>query len=285
MIDLPEDDILILFHADCSDGFGAAYAAWKKYKDNALYIAVKHGAEPPSEILNRNVIILDFSYPKPVLAKMEQSAKSILILDHHKSAKEDLDGVPYAIFDMSRSGAGIAWDVFHNVTRPALIDHIEDRDLWNWKVPHSKEILSCLDLLEKDFKQWDMFSLDLESEKKNDIISKGAGIVEYKNSTIAFLCRSSRRMEVCGYDVPVFNSPIHQSEIGNYLSKDEPFAVVWYQDSGGKLLFSLRSRDGGIDVTTIAKQYGGGGHARAAGFSINAGTGNFPPFEKRISHN
>lgn len=282
-MNLPEDDVLILFHAECSDGFGAAYAAWKRYGDRAIYIAVKHGVDPPSEILNRNVIILDFSYSKEVLNTMLTKAKSLLILDHHKSAKEDLAGVPYAIFDMSRSGAGIAWDVFHSSPRPALINHIEDRDLWNWKVPYSKEILSCLDLLEKDFSEWNSFMLDLEDlEKRLNIIAKGAGIVEYKQSVVVFLSRSARRMEVCGYNVPVLNSPIHQSEIGNFLSKDEPFAVVWYQDSSGKLLFSLRSRDGGIDVTTIARQYGGGGHERAAGFAISAGTSAFPPFEKRV---
>ena len=34
---------------------------------------------------------------------------------------------------------------------------------------------------------------------------------------------------------------------------------------------SLRSTDGSVDVSAIARKHGGGGHARAAGFSTDLG--------------
>ena len=51
------------------------------------------------------------------------------------------------------------------------------------------------------------------------------------------------------------------------MAQGEPFAAC-YWDTEGARVFSLRSADDGLDVSEIAKQYGGGGHVRAAGFSV-----------------
>ena len=48
-------------------------------------------------------------------------------------------------------------------------------------------------------------------------------------------------------------------------------ALVRDLGSGGRAArkVSLRSRDGEVDVSAIARQHGGGGHVRAAGFSTD----------------
>lgn len=46
-----------------------------------------------------------------------------------------------------------------------------------------------------------------------------------------------------------------------------PVALGWWQRFDGKFQFSLRSR-GDIDVSEIAKKFGGGGHKNAAGFQL-----------------
>ena len=45
--------------------------------------------------------------------------------------------------------------------------------------------------------------------------------------------------------------------------------MSWFRHRDGNYIYSLRSRaDSGIDVSAIAKKYGGGGHKNAAGFKL-----------------
>ena len=57
--------------------------------------------------------------------------------------------------------------------------------------------------------------------------------------------------------------------MGHLLGKGEPFAATFFYDGEG-YVFSLRSDDNGLDVSEIAKQYGGGGHKHAAGFKLKS---------------
>ena len=70
--------------------------------------------------------------------------------------------------------------------------------------------------------------------------------------------------------VPAVHSPVLASQIGERLAADHAFGVIWHQKDGRRY-FSLRSKSGGISVSEIAAQYGGGGHTHAAGFSLPVG--------------
>ena len=48
---IPMTDSLILYHADCDDGFGAAYAAWLSLGDSAEYQPVYYGDQIVTERL------------------------------------------------------------------------------------------------------------------------------------------------------------------------------------------------------------------------------------------
>ena len=54
---------LIVYHGDCPDGFGAAFAAWKRYGDEADYVPVNHG-DPPPDFRGRHVLVADFAYDR-----------------------------------------------------------------------------------------------------------------------------------------------------------------------------------------------------------------------------
>ena len=45
----------VIYHADCTDGFGAAYSAWKLLGNRAEYHACKHGTKPPI-VKGKNVV-------------------------------------------------------------------------------------------------------------------------------------------------------------------------------------------------------------------------------------
>lgn len=85
----PETVDLVIYHAACNDGFTAAWAAWKVVGDRAEFHKRQYGEDPP-DVRGKNVAIVDFSFPRKVLEQMAKDANSLVVLDHHRSAKKDL---------------------------------------------------------------------------------------------------------------------------------------------------------------------------------------------------
>lgn len=132
---------VVLFHRD-ADGYASAYAAYKLYPD-AQYIDVQYNEPVDYSLFNKEsvVYILDFSYPRDVLLKIQSMVKSILVIDHHESAKDAVVGLDFCIFDLSRSGCELAWEYFHpGVEIPTLIKAIGDRDIWAYRYPDTRQI-------------------------------------------------------------------------------------------------------------------------------------------------
>jgi hypothetical protein len=112
---------LVIYHGKCPDGMTAAWAV-RKALGEGDYVPANHGDAPP-DVAGRDVVIVDFSYRRAIMEAMFAEAKSLLVLDHHKSAEAELADLPFATFDMGRSGAGMAWDWFHpGQPRPALVN-------------------------------------------------------------------------------------------------------------------------------------------------------------------
>ena len=172
----------------------------------------------------------------------------------------------FARFDMGRSGAGLAWDHFHPGPRPKLIDHIEDRDLWCFDLPDTRQIQAALFSYPYDFAIWD----DLMTAGTSRLARDGEAIERKHHKDIAELVRVSRRlMKIGDHVVSVANVPYTMtSDAGNLMAEGQPFAAC-YMDGPKVRAFSLRSRSDGVDVSEIAKAYGGGGHRNAAGFLVS----------------
>lgn len=264
-----DKDRIVIYHASCADGFTAAWCAWLKYGDDAEYLPAQYGDEPP-DVTGKDVLIVDFSYPRAVLLDMElQKPRSLRILDHHKTAQEALRGLSFAKFDMNRSGAGLAWDELHGLPRPVLVDYVEDRDLWRWKLSASREVSAWLGSFDFDFDTWNDLHDQLSIPGNfQGIVQSGSAILRSADRHAAHMCKQAGRAVVGGYFVPFINTTSLTSEIVGKLAEEATFACGWFQRSDGKFVYSLRSRDG-FDVSVIAKQYGGGGHPGAAGFTLD----------------
>lgn len=289
--------ILCIYHANCADGFTAAWVVKEKFgKNNVEFHKGVHGDAPP-DVKGRDVIIVDFSYKRPVLEQMGKDARSVLILDHHKSAMLDLEGfpcpivvngghlwedhltdvvsggidgtdpkLPRVLFDMDRSGAMITWDFFFpNEVAPIFIKYVQDRDLWKFTLLNSREFTAGLFSYEYTFENWDYIENNV-----GNIIDEGHAILRKHNKDIAELIEANkgRRMNIGEFNVPVINVPyMFGSDTCHILAKGEPFAAYYY-DLGDDRMFGLRSEEGGEDVSVIAASYGGGGHKHAAGFKL-----------------
>ena len=256
---------LVLYHGQCRDGFCAAWVAHRalgKIED----VAVQYGTPAP-DVRDRDVYMLDFSYPREIMLSMIAVAKSLLVLDHHKTAAAALDGLPGVVFDVGRSGAGITWDhFFPGQPRPWLVNYVEDRDLWAHKLPRTDAINAFVSALLFNFATWDHEAM----KSADDAVLFGEWIERKTMQYVIEVSKNAIRWNFEGHNVPLVNIPqVDISEVLSCLAANEPMAVGWWQRADGKIAYSLRSRESGVDVAVIAGKYGGGGHTHAAGFQVD----------------
>ena len=260
--------MIVIYHASCVDGFTAAYAAWLKYRDDAQYIPAHYGDDPP-DVTGQDVLIVDFSYPRETLLRMRAAAKSLTVLDHHRSAQAELDGLDFCHFDMDRSGASMTWQCLWGLNLPSLVKYVEDRDLWRWDLFGSREVSAYIATVERTFLDWNMLDEELQSPGGiNRSIEKGAVALRVVEQYVAAQATRAGKVKIGGHRVPCINTTFATSELVGNLAERAPFAAGWFRREDGRFVYSLRSRgDDGIDVSEIAQQYGGGGHRNAAGFT------------------
>lgn len=264
--------IVVLYHRNCPDGFGGAVAAYKKFGRRAEYISVDPETLPDKSLTGKRIFIIDTGFPYAVLKQLEAENESVVVIDHHISNKETLARFPQNVFDNSHSGAVLAWKYFHPGKKmPRLFWYLEDIDLWRWRLPKTREIISALSLIDYNFKEWIPFIRKLETrEGKKEIVRKGAVVSAYERRLIERLTEHPLLVEFEGIRAYAVNSPILRSEIGNaLLQKLPPLGIVWDEDSKG-IAVSLRS-NGTVDVSRLALRHGGGGHEEASGFLLSHG--------------
>lgn len=260
---------ICIYHGNCADGFTSAWVVRKALGESVEFHPGVYQDAPP-DVTGKDVLLVDFSYKRPVLEAMLDQAASVIVLDHHKTAEADLRDLPgvISVFDMNRSGARITWDYFFpTVEPPALLKHVEDRDLWRFALRKTREIQASVFSYPYEFAAWDFL---MEQADLNQLAVEGEAIERKHFKDIRELIGVvTRNMVIGGYLVPVANLPYTlTSDAGHILAKDKPFAGCYWDTPDGRV-FSLRSTDAGVDVSEIAKQYGGGGHRNASGFRLS----------------
>lgn len=265
---IPQFDIVI-YHGNCYDGFASAWAA-RRHSPNAVFVPAQYGDAPP-DVAGRRVLICDFSFPRDVLLRMRSESSDLLVLDHHKTASEDLAGLDFAIFDMERSGAGLTWDTLHpDHVRPQMIDYVEDRDLWRFRFPESRAFHAALSSLPMEFGAWDKNHL----RDVHEVLGEGQAILRYIQQKAESMASRAGIVRLGSHLMRAINVPVEfVSETAECLKDIEPhLPILGFSWDGERNNYycSLRSRNDGPDVSAIAREFGGGGHVHAAGFRVSA---------------
>jgi len=272
-------NIIIFYHGNCLDGYGAAWIAWKKFGNKAEYIPLTWNiaerdktAGYPYKFSDKEIYFLDLT-PRGLIIYLKNLRNKIICIDHHISQKGNLKLADNYLFGIEHSGAYFAWKYFYPKKKtPRLIKHISDQDTWQWKIKWTNEITQRLWILSFNFNLWDKFAKRIES-KKGFLEATSEGALLIKNDDInngLIISEGIREVLFEGRKVYAVNSPISESKIGHELAKDKGVGIVWSMRRNGSIKVSLRSV-GNIDVSKMAGKYGGGGHKGAAGFVIPEG--------------
>lgn len=268
-----------IYHGNCADGFGAAWAVWRSAENHNMmhetqFVAGHYGQEPP-DVTGKTVIMVDFSYKRDVMLEIADNADRVVVIDHHDTAEKELVDLPDNVevhFDQAKSGAVLAWEHFNShSTVPYLLKLVQDRDLWRFELPETKEVSAALFSHEWTFDNWCEFACNWQKLR-----AEGAALLRKQQKDVKALCEPHNVKHVAlmhegkEITVPAVNCPwMYASDVGHELCKQYPDAPlsVTYMYQKDLVKFSLRS-DNKVHCGTIAAVRGGGGHPNAAGFQL-----------------
>lgn len=286
---------VVYFHSNCFDGVGAAAVA--KYllaKDGVgtTCIPYTHGTPEGVAIpkwvgdtdgIKDEIYCVDFTPKKSDAERFKRTGALVTVLDHHISAIEKVnadknyeDLFDICEFDIDRSGCGITWDFLSDDSpRPKFVDLIEDRDLYKFRWPYTKEFYHFLGTLDFDIEEFiKVLAHSIENiENENclaEYLNKGIAIGKYYDSHIESLALNAfaGNYLIDGKIIPFYNVPFfYGSDLCNKIIKTKNipycgyFSIMKERVKGG-----LRSEKGFDDCHIICATLGGGGHANASGF-------------------
>lgn len=297
---------VIIYHGPtCADGFGAAWWLGRHVGEHTKF-AANYDEPPPLDLCQgATVFIVDFCYPPSDLAAIADVAETVDVFDHHETAakwaadyKANIDTGQFPVFesahaysdvwelcggdrvniviDQSHSGVGIVAQVVKRragVSAPAFLLNIEDRDLWRFNLPDTKDVFAAVTSRPYDEDAWDSMAMTPHAQ----LVGEGVGINRYRDQLIEQVAAST-------FDIWLSLLPDHSEQI-LVPCASSPYAIG--SDVAGRLAershhgvgaycilheeniqIGLRSRGEGPNVADIAAHYGGGGHPHAAGLRV-----------------
>lgn len=265
----------VLHHSD-TDGYGAKYAAWEKLRDTAEYHPVNYNQ--PCPILDKvhagdTVYILDFCYPREVISALAEKGVELCVIDHHKTTVETFGEQPWLIFDVTKSGCVLAWEHFveyvYGDTAPEILLTVQDWDLWQFKRENTKAIHLVAECNKEDMSWWQAAGKPGNIEQ---IAKTGIELLKYHNGVVDAFAEHAWLGTFDGHRVAVANvvypfiSDAGQ-KIRDRFGDSIDMSMTFFIDENGKKVWSLRSAT--VDVGSLAKKYGGGGHKDAAGMVLS----------------
>ena len=314
----------IVYHANCNDGLAAAMVATDELnKNNSIKDPIKidyfefNYNDCPISFINKakekeydKIYILDFSFDVPDLKLICQCAKGdVVLIDHHEGAIDKLKQFLESndrpsnlkdILNVEYSGAILTWMYFNqnwvydNV--PLFLKYINDRDLWQWKLPLSREFSAGINTLDRTITEWmEYYVLSVHSEHRDDavndpikqIISFGTPLIKFQDNMIDY-CIKNNTIEtmltvedngIVLMPTPRGCTPIKMvnapkpigSDVCSKLLKSGYKVAIYYEVSEKGVKVGVRSsKDSGFNCNTFCQYFNGGGHENSAGFRVQS---------------
>ena len=270
-------NIVCLYHANCADGVAAAWVVDKALGDDVVSMPVSYNREPDYEFLEgKDLYIVDFSYPEDVLYKLEEITSSLVLIDHHVTAHNNLKNfkakksTTQILIDKNYCGATLVWKYFFdNEDYPEHLRLIQDHDLWQHKFD---DTFGFIEYIYHVGTNPGDYQKAVGDKTMDEIMAIGDILFESKmkrvRATVSRVSYESIEFEGKAYLIPVANCPPELASIvGHELCKQRnaPFSITYY-DVGKLRNYSVRGT-GKFNCAKFAESFGGGGHHNASGFS------------------
>lgn len=277
--------IICYYHSSDLDGHCSGAIVKEKFP-SALCFGINYGYTFHWDKVNSNDIIymVDFSLPIEDMIRLAGLVKELIWIDHHvtaiRAAKEAGFGKLFnvtQVTEIGRAGCELTWEhLFPVMKMPNGVRLLGRYDVWDHSDPNTLPYQYGLRI--SDTRPhvsmeaiWEPIFSDLDYFFKKTI-SAGEAIVKYNNHSNEIYCRShAYETTFEGHKCIVANRGVTNSSLFDSIFDPEKhdFALVYSFCNKGIWLISLYSGNNPrVDVSQIAKKYGGGGHKGAAGFNV-----------------
>lgn len=267
--DTQDSSVLCFFHANCIDGAASAAVIKRKYPQAKCY-PMNHGDQLRARFKGKKLFIVDFSFKPDMMRRFEKDCPSVHWYDHHITAVPTQKEIGWGTIDLKESGASLTWKMeYPNQKLPKMLAYVKDKDIYEWKLPHSREISMYLrhvegvtNPLNPLWQKW----LDGPSETEwQRMIDEGALALKNQEAVLKQGLKSAFPINFHGHKTLAVNWSLEASDMGEYIYTQLGYEVaLMFYYTGQVWNFSLRSEK--VDVSKLALKHGGGGHPGAAGF-------------------
>lgn len=272
-------NVVVVYHKtsesyDCLDGFASAFVAWLTFGYSATYIPAFHHTKHPIEtFIDRDVLLFDFSYNVEYMDIIQEAARSLLVIDHHKTTMLEIGIRQYSKLDMAKSGCVLAWEHFYpNDPLPVLLERIGAHDIRSKDAPEDNEaFIQRLRLVEADFHTWsDLLEHLRDSNYLKTFIDEGRILLAKHKKQCSILADSAFPIVLAGIEGLAVNAnKFYSHDVGHILAeRSGTFGASFFYRPDNSVEFSLTST-GDFDVEKLAAKYKGGGLNNASGFSMS----------------
>jgi len=284
--------IKCFYHGSDLDGWASGAIVRYFYEKEGIPVEmfpINYGDKFPFESVSLEdfVFMVDFSLPIDDMERLAQRVNGKFIwIDHHASAIKSYNNgltMLLGIRDVAFAACELTWKYFCDEEMPRFIRLLGLYDRWEHDDPaESWQNIETFQYgfknyatnpKEKDFLFWNgWFFMDSErvlSTRIRDVMFSGANIKKYVEDRFkSNLAERSFIVDWEGYKCLVINGDPY---IANYLTRAKEFegcdiGINFCNARGEFWIVNLRTTRDDIDLSSLAKKYGGGGHRAAAGF-------------------
>jgi len=225
---------------------------------------------------DETVYVLDFSFDRETMDKLNQKAE-LIWMDHHKSSIDDCAGLFIeGLRRIGSAGCELTWEylcvsgqVFR--TMPQAVHYIGRHDVLDHSDPNVLLFqygMRSLEYTHPGSEIWKEVLERFNPKRVDDLIKIGRITLSYQENQNKLIAGAMAYEAIFhGYRAIVMNLPFANSQVfKSVYDPDKHDIMVLFGIKNGEVKYTLFCDKPDIDVSEIAKQYGGGGHRGAAGF-------------------
>ena len=288
----------VIHHNDADGYMSAKIVSTAQGLNDNDFICMDYTRELDLSLIDKNelVYIVDYSLEPYLMGELLNKTKNVIWIDHHKTAIDkykdfpNVDEIKGFRFD-GISATALAWlymrgltvntgnytkDYYYMMTKlekaPLSIQLINDWDVWNHFKSDTKPFMVALN---SEIDCWESpnnsFWYDLYKSGSfvKELVEQGRVMTKFRDGWASkFRFNYGFTINLEGHKVFCLNLGNANSEyFGDLIDKFDAVMTFCYKGTLNLFNASIYS-NGNVDVSEIAKKFGGGGHKGASGFTF-----------------